>query len=64
MTMTEHIPSPPEYVLHEFLFNPKQPKVFEVKFSLRGIGRIFRLKYEILSFEKMPKLTKFRFPER
>ena len=29
------------------MFNPKKPKVFEAKFSLREIGSIFPLKYAV-----------------
>jgi len=36
--------------IHVYQINPKQSKVFEVRCSLREIGRIFLFKYEILSF--------------
>jgi len=42
--------------------NPYQPKVFGVKFYLRGIEKIFSI--EVRNFElcKMPKLFNFWFP--
>jgi len=38
-----------------FFFNPQQPKVFGVKFSLREIRRIFSIKIRSFKLWKMPK---------
>jgi len=51
-----------EYTIRASI-NPEQPKVFEVNFSLRKIGRIFfPLKYRIEALA-MPELLNFSFPE-
>jgi len=44
-------------------FNPLQPKVFWVKFSLREIGRIFFTKIRNFKPFKMPKSKNLRFLE-
>jgi len=41
----------------------KQPKVFEVKYRLRKIGRIVSIELQSFKLWKMPKLLNFRFPE-
>jgi len=41
--------------IYAALFNPKQPKVFGVKFSLRKIERIFSIKIRNLKLWKMFK---------
>ena len=43
--------------------NPKQPKVFGVKFSLSEIRRIFFIKMRNYKLRKVPKLLNFSFPE-
>jgi len=43
------------------LDNPKQPKVFVVKFSSRKIERIFLIEIRNFKLWKMPKLLNFRF---
>jgi len=45
------------------IINPKQPKVFEVKFSFREIRRISPIKSRSFRLWKLPELFDFRFPE-
>jgi len=44
------------------IIDPKQPKVFGVKFSLREIGGIFFIKIRNFKLWKIPKLINFGFP--
>jgi len=46
-----------------FFFNPQQPKIFGVKFSLRAIKRIFLIKLRNSKLWKMSKLLNFRLSE-
>jgi len=43
--------------------NPYQPKVFEVKFRLREIGKILFTKISNFKLWKIPKVLNLRFPE-
>jgi len=45
------------------LLNPKQPKVFGLKLSLREIGGIFSFTVRNFKLWKMPQLLNFGFPE-
>jgi len=49
--------------MHGLSFNPYQPRVFGVRFSLREVARIFSIKIRNFKLRKMLKLLSFRFPE-
>ena len=53
----------PSLEVEDTMFNPQQPKVIGVKFSLREIRRMFSIEIQKCKLLKMPKLIYFRFPE-